>query len=258
MRDLTRLITPVAVPALHLVRCDAPTRSHLGGAPRLPAGVAWPEKNGRRLDFLARLSLPEAQRSLAMDWLPQEGALLFFYDEQQPWGFRPDDRGGWAVLHVPDLASPVDGGGRETPLPHRSVEMRPIAVLPSTERPQVEQLRLSDDEIEVYDEIVEAVHGGRPRHQLGGLPAVVQGDEMELQCQLTSNGLFCGDHTGYEHARAEVLRPGTQDWRLLLQVDSDEDLGVMWGDLGTVYYWVREPDARRGAFDDVWLVLQCS
>jgi uncharacterized protein YwqG len=41
-------------------------------------------------------------------------------------------------------------------------------------------------------------------------------------------------------------------------MDSDDDLGVMWGDLGTLYFWVQESAARKGDFSNVWLVLQCS
>ena len=32
----------------------------------------------------------------------------------------------------------------------------------------------------------------------------------------------------------------------------------MWGDLGRLYYWIREQDLRRQAFDASWLVLQCT
>ena len=32
---------------------------------------------------------------------------------------------------------------------------------------------------------------------------------------------------------------------------------ALWGDVGTVYFWVRESDARRGDFSKVWMVFQC-
>jgi uncharacterized protein YwqG len=43
---------------------------------------------------------------------------------------------------------------------------------------------------------------------------------------------------------------------LLLQVDSD-DVGMMWGDGGRLYFWIREQDARRADFSNVWMILQC-
>ena len=94
-------------------------------------------------------------------------------------------------------------------------------------------------------------------HKLLGYPDPVQ-NEMQTECQLVSNGIYCGDADGYRSARAEALRPGAADWRLLLQVDSEEDrAGMMWGDVGRVYFWIRDQDLRMRNFDAVWCILQC-
>ena len=44
---------------------------------------------------------------------------------------------------------------------------------------------------------------------------------------------------------------------LLLQLDTDDDTGWMWGDMGMIYFWIapQELDARN--FDDVRLILKC-
>jgi uncharacterized protein YwqG len=55
-----------------------------------------------------------------------------------------------------------------------------------------------------------------------------------------------------------ALESGASNWRLLLQLDTDDDLGVMWGDCGTLYYWVEEQASRSGHFSNVWLILQCT
>jgi uncharacterized protein YwqG len=81
---------------------------------------------------------------------------------------------------------------------------------------------------------------------------------MQLECQLVTHGLYCGDATGYRDPRAETLRPGAADWRLLLQIDSDEHAGMMWGDVGRIYYWMREEDLAAAAWDTAWLILQCA
>ena len=49
---------------------------------------------------------------------------------------------------------------------------------------------------------------------------------------------------------------GVDEWRLLLQVDSDDDAGMMWCDVGQLYFWVREVDARAGDFSRTWTILQ--
>ncbi len=55
----------------------------------------------------------------------------------------------------------------------------------------------------------------------------------------------------------DALKPGMGQWVTLLQIDTDDDLGVMWGDVGLIYYMIREQDLRALKFDQHWLVLQC-
>jgi uncharacterized protein YwqG len=262
MRDVAALAAPHAVPAVHVSLDNARSRSHFGGRPNLPEGTDWPTRNGFRLDFLARLSLAEIQRAGPLDWLPSTGALLFFYDlDRQPWGYDPADRGSWAVLLVGDLEAPAtaaDALPTSGPrIPFRFAHFHPIQSLPSSERESIESLDLSDAESEELMRLTDQVFGTKPKHQVGGFPSPVQGDDMELEAQLVSHGLYCGNESGFKDSRVPALRAGAPDWRLLLQFDSDEDLGVMWGDAGTLYFWVPEAHAREGNFQTTWLVLQC-
>ena len=59
---------------------------------------------------------------------------------------------------------------------------------------------------------------------------------MDLECQLVSHGLYCGDASGYQATRAKELEAGRQDWILLLQLDTDDDAGMIWGDGGMLYF----------------------
>ena len=92
-------------------------------------------------------------------------------------------------------------------------------------------------------------------HRLLGHPDPVQGD-MQVECQLVSNGLYCGDRSGYEDPRAAGLLPGATQWRLLLQVDSAEGCGMTWGDAGRLYYWIRDDALARRDWASTWLILQ--
>lgn len=121
--------------------------------------------------------------------------------------------------------------------------------------------QLEDEE---YDRLVEYVqtrnYQGLPAHQFLELPDAIQGDGMEIDCQLASRGVFLGNDLAYQTESAQKLltEPDAQDWTLLLQLDTDEyEMGWMWGDMGRLYFFVRREDARAGRFDRVWVQLQC-
>lgn len=254
---------PLAMPAVHLIKCSLPTHSHLGGAPALPIGVDWPEHEGRRLDFLAQLSLPELHATHSIDWLPATGTLLFFYDmDKQPWGFDPRDRGAARVLHLFEpLEAPHEASEHPekaaAALPHQNLGFRRIDVFPSWERPCVASLRLSDDESDIFIDASDAAFDHKPRHQVGGYPSPIQGDGMELDCELVTHGLYLGDTAAYKSDTAAKLAAGADRWGLLLQLDTDDELSVMWGDCGRLYYWVDKEAARARDFSNAWLILQC-
>jgi hypothetical protein len=97
-----------------------------------------------------------------------------------------------------------------------------------------------------------------PRHQIGGWPDVIQ-DDMELACQLVSQGVRMGNQSEYDATFKAELEAGAEEWVLLLQLDSDDEgPGWMWGDLGRLYWWIRRQDLAKGDFSQMWLVLQCT
>jgi uncharacterized protein YwqG len=262
LEEVRALAGPLAAAAVHLVPASGVTSSYFRGEPLLPAGVSWPAKNGKRLAFLASIDLASVAEVVSFDWLPRDGRLLFFYDiDGQPWGFDPKDRGSWAVIHDAGVAAspPLSS---EAPLQFVSPQL--IASLPRTyprprsyERPEISALELTDEQSDALIEITDSIYGDGPRHQIGGFPSAVQGDAMELECQLASNGIYAGEPAGYETPQAKALEAGATEWRLLFQVDGDDALNLMWGDCGIIYFWIREEDARARRFDKAWLVLQC-
>jgi len=47
------------------------------------------------------------------------------------------------------------------------------------------------------------------------------------------------------------------EWKLLAQIDTDDDAGWMWGDAGSLYFGIRNADLARSDLDRAWMVLQC-
>lgn len=239
--------------------------THLGGHPELPVGFEWPIWKGNPLAFLGQVSLTAASKEDWPSWMPERGRLLFFYDaEQSTWGFDPTDRGSWRVYHIDESADSslvVLASACQPAFPRRNFRLVPAQSPPSWERVIERNDSLSAAEQEAVAEHLDAVQEGErsvgPLHQLFGLPIPIQADEMELECQLTSNGLYTGDATGYSDPRRSGLEAGVSDWELLLQIDSDEDADMMWGDAGMLYFWVRRQDAEAADFSNVWMILQC-
>jgi uncharacterized protein YwqG len=262
---LGRIASPLAALAAPCIRIEpvhtsGGGESRIGGLPRLPAGTAWPSWNGAPLAHLCQLDLTQLAPLAAARELPPRGLLSFFYvPDQSTWGFDPRDRGSWQVLYHPEDAVreleppaelPAEGRYRQT-----SVRFEESLSLPSVGSAAVQQLGPSDGEYDALCDLAESA--GSPAHQLLGHPLPVQG-EMELECQLVSHGIYCGDESGYRSAEAARLAPGAADWRLLLQLDSDEDRDFMWGDLGRLYFWIRRADIEARAFERAWMILQCS
>jgi uncharacterized protein YwqG len=238
-----------------------PGTTRLGGEPDLPVDTAWPDLDGRPLSFIAQINLAGLPPAPASTALPNRGLLSFFYDAatQSAWGFDPADRGSWAVRYSPDEqpwtprpapdALPLEGRFTALGLTGSSQ-----LCFPPWESHDVEQLGI-DSPWSTYASVL----GDQDEtlHRLLGHPDPLQGD-MQQECQLASNGINCGGPEHLSDPRTPSLLPGASEWRLLLQIDSTEtDTGMMWGDVGRLYYWIREEDLRARAWDLTWLVLRC-
>lgn len=242
--------------------------SRFGGVPDMPPETQWPEAAGRPMSFLAQIRLRDLRRFEEAAGLTPDGWLCFFYDNvEQRWGFDPNDRDHWRVLYFDAPLDtlerrPAPNVGEEVEAPFASCRLTPTIeyMLPHVDVVQgTLEMEFDDAEIEDYEKLFARVNGdaGATRHRMFGFPEQIQGD-MRLECQLVSNGLYCGDSTGYEDPRAAELEPGMFEWLLLLQIDTDEDgPGWMWGDSGRLYFWIREEDLAAGRFEKTWCVLQC-
>jgi uncharacterized protein YwqG len=237
--------------------------SRIGGTPDLPEAVSWPEADGKSLSFIAQIDLQEVAKVWRGSPLPASGMLYFFYDaEQSVWGFDPADRGKWAVLHSEEPGERLREARFPADLPeHARFAPKVVAPVLETAYPgydqvELDDLHLSDSQDDEVFEIFLAFPTEEPSHKLFGYPDQIQGD-MQLECQLVFHGLYCGDPSGYNDPRARDLEGGASQWRLLLQIDTDRDTEMMWGDAGRLYYWIREGDLAAGAFESSWLILQC-
>jgi uncharacterized protein YwqG len=240
-------------------------QSRIGGIPDIPHDSEWPSNKNEPLSFVAQINLSELKAYEATRVLPDSGHLLFFYDAQQGvWGFDPADASGFRVMYLDDgdlkrrdFPDKLPRHSRFTPL---ELSFKQSLSLPPWDSCYVERLHLSDRQTDDYLEMLEEFDDNERDSNLSfllGHPDQIQGD-MQLECALVTNGIYCGDPSGYSDPRVGTLKKGAGSWRLLLQVFSESSAGMMWGDLGCLYYWIHEDDLKAGNFDRVWTILQCS
>ena len=245
-------------------------RSRLGGTPDLPAGFEWPRWNGHELAFLGQVDLAEVAALGPTVPVQARGLLLFFYDVAgQPPGLDPLHRSSCRAVHVDDDPARLERAGAERAcLSEYPLELTLELMLPRSWSPSVEALDLDAEEMGAWDELRESLAEAQgvefeeltPRwqslHRLFGYPEEL-GPDMELDCQLASSGISAKANEGFFTPRREELEAGAAQWRLLLQLSDDDELGTSWGEsFGRLSLWIREEDLAAGAFERVWAILR--
>lgn len=242
-------------------RIDGTGFSKIGGIPVVPEGFEWPTWNGKPLAFLMQLKFSEINGGGQISYLPASGLLYVFYDqEQSTWGFDPKDAGSWRVFYSAEDVELKQGkypSNIKERYHEKLLASKIVKTYPAWDDANIMALNLTDEQEDWYCEFRNAFLDDAPGHQLGGWPNPIQGSDMDLECELVSNGLYCGDETGYNDPRAKALEQNKDEWILILQIDSDDDAGMMWGDLGTLYFWIKKKDLGELNFHNVWMILQC-
>ena len=266
--QIEALVAPCA--AFSLKRKTTPDlvvgASKLGGSPDLPDGFNWPFFRGKPQHFVLQVNLTDIAGIMSLKGqLSKSGLLSFFYDiEEQPWGYDPAAIDGFHVSYFQDCADLRRQVTRPA-LEEFALEFREEITLPGLGHRAANALTSSntwtDDMYDAYSVLVADLGSTTPgrsggKHRILGHSENIQGD-MQLEAQLVTNGLYCGNASGYQDPRRESLEQHAEDWMLLLQLDSDDMGNFMWGDSGMLYYWIRKQDLHELRFDRVWMTLQC-
>ena len=271
--------------------------SKIGGKPDLPIGFEWFYYEGkaytddegvynesgvvknRPLSFLAQINCEEVHEFDTEKVLPSKGMLYFFYElEAMTWGFSPGDKGSARVYYYPEKASELYRTDFPSDLPNeypKKYHLPEMAISFSSKNdiPDFEEFA------ELYDGIEKLEHKvwirllneyGTAReiplyedtpderiNKLLGYANLVQGG-MLMECELTTSGINTGSPDGYANITAEQ-KEKAKNWRLLFQLDSicTDDYEMLWGDMGRIYFYIKDEDLRNLNFEGCWLVLQC-
>ncbi len=262
-------------PAIRLRPTQSPERpvAQLGGSPALPDGLAWPRSDaGQPLGFVAGIDLGRLPVGGLDIPLPTNGMLLLFY--RDPLEDLPDVVLGVAgplpdlqppaagLLYVPDGVATTERTAPAGAATYRAVPLAGELIVtgPDWEHPALAEAvaGLSDADrgfmadpfnsdpfrIEIGERIAQ------PRHRIGGYADPVQGSvEVDVAQQRL------GGHVSYSDP---ALHDQARQWTSLVQIDSDDDAEMMWGDCGSLYWVMRPDDIATRRFDAALFTFQCS
>lgn len=249
-------------------------QSKLGGKPDMPAGAEWPRWDVHNMSFVAQIHLAELPGPLDSAPLPANGLLSFFYAVEAIYGEERfhTDPATCRVLYTPAQAlSTLE----RRPLPQleasavfkpNRMSFVPELAVPASESAYLESMSLGwnhRSHLEDYNryredflpQFNERMKVEGYLHRLLGHPDQIQGD-MQVPCEVKSRHLpfsFLQE----PDKRAQTVRDANK-WRLLLQIDSEEaKTGIMFGDVGRIYFWIHEDDLASRQFDKVVCEMQC-
>ncbi len=231
-------------------------QSKIGGRPDLTKEVEWPKQNnGKHLTFLAQINLTELNND-EID-LPKEGLIYFFYSEDQEfWGYSKENANDFRTIYI---ANPKKLQRREIPSTLNIVKggmYKPCKLkftnsysLPNWEHEFVsEQFKDIDN-----DPYIDISSSSEYITKLFGHSINIQGT-MEYECEMVDRGY---DWNNIPEKEKEDIKENQYNWKLLFQLDSENEAQMMWGDVGKLYFWIKESDLKENRFDRTWLILQC-
>lgn len=218
-----------------------------------------------KLPFLAQLNFAQLNPHKEFEELPDTGMLYLFYEiETQPWGYEPSHASGSSVSWCDFPTDLLERTHMDDPsltnelsnfvIAPRALSGFPIVYPIHSEEDEVRALALSFDQEDEYAEWC-SDQQEYPDHRLLGHPNIIQ-SEMKSECAMVAAGYNCGNGVPHRNSESAKLLKSTKQWRLLMQVDSEDD--IMWGDSGMLYLWIREDDLLARRFEKVIVILQCS
>lgn len=266
VEDIAKIIWDLRQPATQIqlqggmTDNDIPVgASKFGGLPDLSPETEYPHHHSQPLLFIGQINCEDVATFAATKFLPQAGLLSFFYNEYQ---FLEND------AHMPTHCQVIYSHHIETltrtpdSQSERLFECASLKFSEVTSLPfqtsllisdSINQLTvtMNDNDREEFYTFMETVFIDVNDHRMFGHPNSIQEDAFLDAYNFARGGTW--SNLGYE-----VTRENQEKWNLLLQVDSSDVTGMMWGDMGRLYYCIREDDLKNLGFDKVVCTMQCS
>ena len=239
--------------------------SKFGGFPDLPADFNWPHWDDAPLTFLAQFRLSDLARFDCELNLPPAGMLYFFYDEtlasliqedkvvplETKVYFHPGDVSTLRRTPAPENAEWVQPPGRAT--------FHSVFTIPFLNTVEHDLMHHTREEVLQYEKVVLEWRETKspkpiPRHFLGGFVDVNANDPRLRLVTINGQKIPWNDwHKERDEARKQALMDSwcltAQQWRLLLQVDFDDDFGLYIRDGDKLDFFIHEDALAAQLFE---------
>ena len=248
---LARLVRPSLVLEPRAGRGEERTR--LGGVPDLPAGCAWPKAStGQPMTFIGQLDLRELAATAVARDLPDHGVLAWFY---APDAGPPEHALVWSGERPIERAEPPTG---LLVLPEYGAKLTPWWSIPprGRESPFVAALGFSEEELSEWDELWQAWmldDDAMIGHRLLGYSSI---PEAYLSAALDTDEALRARFFARpvsERSREPFLdgelAARASSFRLLVEIQCIEALGIEWGDGASTAILVHDDAWKRRDFD---------
>lgn len=220
-----------------------PWESKIGGSPYMPKGAVWPTgPEGAPLFFLAQINFAQLPAD-APDYFPRKGIVQFFIADDDLYGMDFDDgenQDTFRVVYYADVTENASTLETKSPstddygyLPHHPEASHPLGFV------------MENEFCPMTDYQFWQTFGAGFFQQFGE-------QEWSIQEQYGKDVRSDGHKIdGYAYFTQDDPRRAEDPMILLLQIDSDEMMDLMWGDMGVGHFFIREKDLRAGDFSKV-------
>jgi len=232
---LKETMTPFISIAAQSAAPDQAWQSKIGGVPFMSSADAFPlDSNRKPMVFLTQINCSEFNQ---VGSFPTKGLLKFFMAENGMYGEPAESK--VAVRYVEEFSRDLDDAIKvgpnvayedlpfknETPFKlnlKKSVEIAPISDIAFDRLMGDEFFRsYGEEEYDIRDRYSEAISAAG--HKMGG----------------------------YAHFAQEDPRDPDHNEILLLQLDSDDQIGMLWGDMGVAHFFIKQDDLEKLDFSKV-------
>ncbi|KKO51051.1 YwqG family protein [Paenibacillus sp. DMB20] len=248
-----------------------PGRSRVGGDPDLPPTFAWPlTSDGKPMTFLVQLNMQDTAQRDANEWLPKTGMLSFFLGIDEP-AYNIEHRVIWfdesELLTVVRREPPGETALEETYAGFDLAERSSLEP-PNYAYMDEDQVESENADYEDYEDLLFEIRdeGDDDIIQVFGYPTG-QHDDAEYEAALY---LLTGEP--YEYSMDKALtkiaahfggdktkaKQEVADMLMLLELETDDDVGFCWWDAGVLHFFIRKEDLIAGRFDRTYCSLYSS